>query len=63
MSRSTSRVLAMLELFQAHGGLAGSELARRLKVDPRTVRRYVVTLVTWRFRWPRSRAHSRFRCC
>jgi predicted DNA-binding transcriptional regulator YafY len=34
----------MLELFQAHGGLAGSELARRLKVDPRTVRRYVVTL-------------------
>jgi predicted DNA-binding transcriptional regulator YafY len=44
MSRSTSRVLAMLELFQAHGGLAGSELARRLKVDPRTVRRYVVTL-------------------
>jgi len=44
MSRPTARVLAMLELLQTHGGLAGSELARRLQVDPRTVRRYVVTL-------------------
>src|SRR5262245_58812761 len=44
MSRPTARVLAMLELLQTHGGLPGSELARRLKVDPRTVRRYVVTL-------------------
>jgi predicted DNA-binding transcriptional regulator YafY len=44
MSRPTARVLAILELLQTHGGLAGSELARRVKVDPRTVRRYVVTL-------------------
>jgi predicted DNA-binding transcriptional regulator YafY len=44
MSRPTARVLAMLELLQTHGGLSGAELARRLKVDPRTVRRYVVTL-------------------
>ena len=44
MSRPTARVLAMLELLQTHGSLTGSELSRRLKVDPRTVRRYVVTL-------------------
>ncbi len=44
MPQPTARVLAILELLQTHGGLAGSELARRLKVDPRTVRRYVVTL-------------------
>jgi predicted DNA-binding transcriptional regulator YafY len=37
-------VLATLELLQTHGRLSGSELARRLEVDPRTVRRYVVTL-------------------
>ena len=34
----------MLELLQTHGRLSGSELARRLEVDPRTVRRYVGTL-------------------
>lgn len=44
MSRPAARVLAMLELLQAHEGLSGSELARRLRVDRRTVRRYVVTL-------------------
>jgi predicted DNA-binding transcriptional regulator YafY len=31
-------------LLQTHGRVSGSELARRLQVDPRTVRRYVVTL-------------------
>jgi predicted DNA-binding transcriptional regulator YafY len=44
MARPTARVLAMLELLQSHGGLAGSELARHLDVDPRTIRRYVVAL-------------------
>jgi predicted DNA-binding transcriptional regulator YafY len=44
MSRPTARVLAALELLQTHGRMSGSELARRLQVDPRTVRRYVVTL-------------------
>jgi predicted DNA-binding transcriptional regulator YafY len=44
MSRPTARVLAALELLQTHGRMSGAELARRLRVDPRTVRRYVVTL-------------------
>jgi len=44
MPGPTARVLAMLELLQSHGGLVGSELARQLDVDPRTVRRYVVVL-------------------
>src|SRR5262245_47453110 len=44
MSQPTARVLATLELLQTRGRVCGSELARRLGVDPRTVRRYVVTL-------------------
>jgi predicted DNA-binding transcriptional regulator YafY len=44
MSQPTARVLATLELLQTRGRVSGSELARRLGVDPRTVRRYVVTL-------------------
>src|SRR6185295_13658768 len=44
MSAPTARVLAVLELLQTHGRMPGSELARRLGVDPRTVRRYVVSL-------------------
>jgi predicted DNA-binding transcriptional regulator YafY len=44
MPRPTTRVLAMLELLQTHGRMSGSELARRLQVDPRTVRRYVGAL-------------------
>src|SRR5262245_54909590 len=44
MSRPTARVLATLELLQTHGRMSGAELARRLQVDPRTVRRYIVTL-------------------
>src|SRR6185295_14285542 len=44
MAGPTARVLAALELLQTHGRMSGSELARRLRVDPRTVRRYVVSL-------------------
>jgi predicted DNA-binding transcriptional regulator YafY len=40
----TSRVLTVLELLQNYGQLKGSDLAGRLEVDARTVRRYVTTL-------------------
>lgn len=39
-----SRVLTVLELLQSHRRMTGSELARRLEVDGRTVRRYITTL-------------------
>jgi predicted DNA-binding transcriptional regulator YafY len=42
--RPTTRVLAMLELLQARGLMSGPELARRLEVGERTVRRYVEIL-------------------
>jgi predicted DNA-binding transcriptional regulator YafY len=44
MSRPTTRVLALLELLQTHGRLTGADLARRLNVDIRTVRRYITVL-------------------
>lgn len=44
MSQSTTRVLALLELLQARPGLRGTELAARLGVDERTVRRYAAAL-------------------
>lgn len=44
MPHPASRVLAMLELLQAHRSLTGGELAARLAVDERTVRRYAGTL-------------------
>ncbi|MFD2078057.1 HTH domain-containing protein [Actinopolymorpha cephalotaxi] len=40
----TTRVLALLELLQAHHRLGGAELADRLGVDQRTVRRYATRL-------------------
>jgi predicted DNA-binding transcriptional regulator YafY len=40
----TTRVLATLELLQTHGRMTGAELARRLEVHPRTLRRYMVVL-------------------
>ncbi len=43
MHRPTARVLTVLELLQARR-MTGAELARRLEVDGRTVRRYVATL-------------------
>ncbi|WP_406197008.1 YafY family transcriptional regulator [Kitasatospora sp. NBC_01560] len=44
MDHPVSRVLALLELLQARPGLTGAELADRLGVDERTVRRYVARL-------------------
>ncbi|MFA1550119.1 helix-turn-helix transcriptional regulator [Actinomadura chokoriensis] len=43
-SHPTTRVLAMLELLQANHRMGGAELARRLGVDQRTVRRYAARL-------------------
>lgn len=40
----TSRVLTVLELLQAHPGISGPELARRMEVDVRSVRRYITKL-------------------
>src|SRR5438132_2315832 len=39
-----TRLLTLLELLQAYRRLSAGELARRLEVAPRTVRRYVSTL-------------------
>jgi len=44
MYQPTTRVLAALELLQARGRLTGPELAERLEVDLRTVRRYILML-------------------
>jgi predicted DNA-binding transcriptional regulator YafY len=44
MAKPTTRVLAVLDLLQSHGRLSGPELARRIGVDVRTLRRYVVML-------------------
>ncbi|WP_327676020.1 helix-turn-helix transcriptional regulator [Kitasatospora sp. NBC_00458] len=44
MDHPVSRTLALLELLQARPGLTGAELAERLEVDVRTVRRYATRL-------------------
>jgi len=44
MYRPTTRVLAVLELLQSRQRVGGAELAERLEVDGRTVRRYVTVL-------------------
>ncbi|MGI8477486.1 MAG: helix-turn-helix transcriptional regulator [Thermomicrobiales bacterium] len=44
MYHPTTRVLAALELLQSRGRLSGAELAERLEVDERTVRRYITML-------------------
>ncbi len=44
MPHPASRVLAMLELLQAHRSITGGDLAARLAVDERTIRRYAGTL-------------------
>lgn len=44
MAHPATRILAVLELLQAHGRMSGKELARRLEVDTRTLRRYITVL-------------------
>ena len=44
MYHPTSRVLAVLELLQSRHHMSGPELARRLEVDERTVRRYIILI-------------------
>jgi predicted DNA-binding transcriptional regulator YafY len=44
MPHPTLRVLAVLELLQSHGQISGAELARRVEVDRRTLRRYIAML-------------------
>ena len=44
MEHPLTRLLTLLELLQAYRRLSGTELARRLEVAPRTVRRYISTL-------------------
>ena len=42
--RPTTRLLALLEVLQARDLVSGAELARRLEVDGRSVRRYIAML-------------------
>lgn len=44
MYHPSTRLLTILELLQARGKMGGAELARRLEVSPRSVRRYVMML-------------------
>ena len=44
MYSPTTRLLTVLELLQSYPEMSGPELARRLEVDVRTVRRYIVML-------------------
>ena len=44
MYYSTSRVLAVLDLLQNYGRMRGEDIAARLEVDVRTVRRYALIL-------------------
>lgn len=44
MPRPTTRVLAVLELLQSRGLVSGAELALRVDVDGRTLRRYIAML-------------------
>lgn len=44
MYNPATRLLTILELLQAHDRLSGTELARRLEVDKRSIRRYIVML-------------------
>ena len=44
MYSPTTRLLTLLEILQSYKQMSGSEIARRLEVDARTVRRYIVML-------------------
>jgi len=44
VTKPTTRVLAVLDLLQSQGRMSGPELARRVGVEVRTLRRYIVML-------------------
>jgi len=44
MYHPTTRVLAVLALLQTYGRMSGAELAQRLEVNVRTLRRYIIML-------------------
>lgn len=44
MYSPTQRLFAVLEMLQSHGSITGPEIAERLEVDVRSVRRYITTL-------------------
>lgn len=44
MYSPTARLLAVLEILQSNKRISGAEIARRLEVNVRTVRRYITTL-------------------
>ncbi|MFN8529747.1 MAG: YafY family protein [Anaerolineae bacterium] len=44
MYHPTSRVLAVLALLQSHGRMTGAQMAQRLEVNIRTLRRYITIL-------------------
>lgn len=44
MYHPTTRVLTVLELLQSHGEMTGPQIAQRLEINVRTVRRYIVML-------------------
>ncbi len=44
MSHPTTRLLTILELLQTYEHMSGAEIARRLEVSPRTIRRYMTSL-------------------
>lgn len=44
MYHPTTRLLTVLELLQSHSEMSGADIARRLQVNVRTVRRYIVML-------------------
>ncbi|XSG77281.1 helix-turn-helix transcriptional regulator [Herpetosiphon llansteffanensis] len=44
MYSPTTRLLTILELLQSHRQLSGSQLASRLEISPRSIRRYIVML-------------------
>lgn len=44
MYHPSTRLLTILELLQARGRMSGPELAKRLEVSPRSVRRYIAML-------------------
>lgn len=44
MYHPTTRLLTILELLQTYASISGADLARRLEVEPRSVRRYIMML-------------------